>query len=329
MKTSQSIGNALDAMVASSQVGSSSALQDQLLYATSVNTAASLAAYAQGLAGEVYSAAVAVIAQTAQRVQQAVLTRLGDTIGIGLSNSMTSPAGNTALMASGNALLSGGLAPSAISSNPSVDLIAEYKSLTNGNVWGALAYQKGKRSSDSNSGGWNSNLYQLVFGSDMYVADNSRVGGGIALSSTSLNPTDGSGTIQQGSVFAYGKMPVEAYVVDVMASFGLNTSDLSRGDVTGLTHDFRNKSIAGNDTMVSLGVSRPVDMDNFRITPYARVTWQMVTQSGLNEGSSASALSVDSFTGHGVRGVLGIAAGSRFNDPMTEKYTYRAYVGVG
>lgn len=66
-----------------------------------------------------------------------------------------------------------------------------------------------------------------------------------------------------------------------------------------------------------------------RITPFARVTWQIVTQSGVKEGDAASALNVKSYTGNGVRGMLGVAAGSKANDPMKEKYTYRAYVGVG
>ena len=328
-KNAQSVGAALDRMVLANQAGVLTVAQDQLLYAGSTQTASSLYSYAQSLAGEVYAAAVSVIAQTTQRVQQAVLTRLGDTMGIGLPNAMTSPAGNTALMATSNTVLSGGVSSSAVSSNPGINHEAEYKSLTSGNVWGDLVYQKGNRSSDSNSGGWNSNLYQLVFGSDFYVGNGTRLGGGIALSSTTLNPTYGSGTIQQGSVFAYGKMPVEAYEIDVMASFGLSSSDLSRGDITSLSNGFRNKTISGNDTMVSLGLSRPLDMDNFRITPYARVTWQMVTQSAVDEGSAASALSVNSYTGNGVRGVMGIAAGSKANDPMTEKYTYRAYVGVG
>jgi outer membrane autotransporter protein len=124
-------------------------------------------------------------------------------------------------------------------------------------------------------------------------------------------------------------MPIEEYVVDAMASFGLNNSDLSRSDVTNLSGGFRNKSISGNDVMVSLGLSRPIDTESLRITPYARVTWQMVTQSGVNEGDTASALSVNSYTGNGVRGVLGVALGSKTNNPMTESYTYRAYVGVG
>lgn len=328
-KNAQSIGSALDKMVVATQAGLSTIAQDQLLFAGSTQNAGSLASYAQSLSGEVYSAAVAVIGQTTQRVQQAVLTRLGDTMGLGIPNAMSSPAGNTALMASNNMALSGGLATSSVSSNPRVDPNTEYKSLMNGNIWGDLAYQKGNRSSDSYSGGWNSNLYQLVFGSDFYVTKDMRVGGGIALSSTTLNPTYGSGTIQQGSVFAYGKMPLNDYVVDTMASFGLNSSDLSRGDMTGLGNGFRNKTISGNDALVSLGLSRPMDVSDLRITPFVRATWQIVSQSGVNEGDVASALNVDRYTGNGMRGMLGVAAGSKANDPMAEKYTYRAYVAVG
>jgi len=227
-----------------------------------------------------------------------------------------------------NTALNGGVASSAVSTNPNINPAGE--SFSNGNVWGELAYQKGNRASDSYSGGWNSNLYQLVFGSDFIKANGLTVGGGFALSSTTLNPTYGSGTIQQGSLFAYGKMPVKEYVVDAMASFGLNSSNLSRGDITNLSGGFSNKSINGNDALISLGLSRPIDLDtNLRVTPFARVIWQMVTQSSVNEGDVASALSVNSYTGNGVRGVIGAAVGSKTNNPMTEKYTYRAYVGVG
>ena len=330
-KNAQSVGSALDQIAQANLSGTSTSKQDQLLYNISSQSSASgIASYAQGLAGEVYAAAVAVIAQTTQRVQQAVLSRLGDTMGLGMPSALTNPAGNTAMMASTNAALSGGVANSAMSTNPNLHPNTERSSLSNNNFWGDLAYQKGNRSSDSNSGGWNSNLYQLVFGSDWYAANGLTVGGGFALSNTTLNPTYGSGTIQQGSVFAYGKMPVQNYVVDAMASFGVNASDLSRSDVTGLSGGFRNKTISGNDALVSLGVSRPIDLDtNLRLTPYARVTWQMVTQSSVNEGDAVAALNVNSYTGNGVRGVIGMAVGSKSNNPMTEKYTYRAYVGVG
>ena len=328
-KNAQSVGGALDKMVLAAQKGTSTAAQDQLLYATSAKNAASLSGYTQGLSGEVYPATVAVIAQTTQRVQQAVQNRLGDTMGLSVPSSMTNPAGNTALMGSTNSILNGGVASAAVSTNPNVNPNAEAKSFANPNAWGELAYQNGQRSSDNYSGGWSSNLYQLVFGSDFISANGMKLGGGLALSSTTLKPSYGSATIQQGSVFAYGKMPVEEFVVDAMASIGMSSSDISRSDVAGLGNGFRNKSVSGNDVMVSLGVSRPFDVDNFRVTPFARVTWQMVSQPGVNEGDLASALSVNSYTGNGVRGMLGLAAGSKANNPMTEQYTYRAFVGVG
>jgi hypothetical protein len=314
-------------MVLASQAGTSTAAQEQLLYATSSQNASNLVAFIQGLSGEVYAATVATIAQTTLRVQQAIQNRLGDTAGTRLPNS--SPSGNTGLMGGTNTALSGGVAGSNVSTNPSVNPNADAKSFKNGNVWGDLAYQNGNRSSDNHSGGWNSNLYQLVFGSDFISANGMKLGGGLALSNTTLNPKYGSATIQQGSLFAYGKMPIQEFVVDGMASFGLNSSDISRGDVTGLGNGFRNKSVSGNDAMVSLGLSRPFDTESVRFTPFVRATWQIVTQSSINEGDLASALNVNRYTGNGVRGVLGVAAGSRVNDPMAEKFTYRAYVGVG
>jgi hypothetical protein len=223
----------------------------------------------------------------------------------------------------------GGAPSAAVSSNPNVNPKAEAKSYANGNVWGELAYQRGNRASDSQSGGWGSNLYQLTFGSDFYASNGTVAGAGLALSSTTLNPAYGSSTIQQGSLFAYGKMPVESFVLDAMASVGLSSSDIKRGDLTGLSAGFRNKSVSGNDVMVSLGLSRPFETESVRLTPFARVTWQMVSQSGVNEGDVASALSVNRYTGNGVRGVIGLAAGSKANNPMTAKNTYRAYVGVG
>jgi ubiquitin len=317
----QSVGGALTQLAQASSAGTASAAQNQLLYAISGQTSAQgIANLAQGMSGEVYAATVAVMAQTTQRTQQAVLNRLGDTAGLGLNMPMASTNMNTQV---------GGAPSAAVSSNPNVNPKSEAKSYANGNVWGELAYQRGNRASDSQSGGWGSNLYQLTFGSDFYASNGTVAGAGLALSSTTLNPTYGASTIQQGSLFAYGKMPVESFVLDAMASVGLSSSDIKRGDVTGLSSGFRNKSVSGNDVMVSLGLSRPFETESMRLTPFARVTWQMVSQSGVNEGDVASALSVNRYTGNGVRGVIGLAAGSKANNPMTAKNTYRAYVGVG
>lgn len=305
----QSLGDALTQIAQASLSGTATAAQDQLLYAISgQNSAQGIANLAQGMSGEVYAATVAVMAQTTQRTQQTVLRRLGDTTGLGLN----------VPMASGNAASNSGGAPS-----------AKGNVFSNGNIWGDLAYQRGDRSSDSYSGGWSSNLFQLTFGSDFYYSNGTTVGGGFALSSTTLNPIYGSSTIQQGSLFAYGKMPVKSFVLDAMISIGLSSSNIKRGDVTGLSAGFENNSVLGNDGLLSLGLSRPIDMQSVRITPYTRFTWQMVTQSSINEGDAASALSVNGYTGNGLRGVIGIAAGSKADNPMASKFTYRAYVGVG
>lgn len=328
-QNAQSIGAALDQMVSAAQAARSSSTQDELLYATSNQTATSLPGYTQSLAGEVYAATVAVIAQTVQLVQQAVQARLGDTIGLGLPRSMNSANGNTAAMGLTNALISGGVPTAAMASNPSVNPAADAASFFNGNAWGELAYQRGNRNSDSYSGGWASNLYQLTFGSDFYAQNGMKLGGGFALSSTTLTPVYGSATLQQGSLFAYGKMPVEEYVLDAMASVGLSATDISRSAASGLASGFRNKNLSGNDAMLSLGVSRPMDLQDIRLTPFARLTWQLVTQSGVNEGTTGAALTVGRYTGQGMRGVLGIAAGSKANNPLTEDFTYRAYVGLG
>lgn len=319
----QSVGSALTHIALSILAGTSTPSQDQLLYSIAGQpTSLDIANAAQALAGEVYAATIGVITQTTQRIQQSVLSRLGDTAGLPMTPLMnhTGDARNTSVSATVSATVS---APVNASANP----ISANKT-----VWGDLTYQRGNRASDSQSGGWSSNLYQLTFGSDLYASHGAILGAGVAMSSTTLNPVHGAATIQQGALFAYGKLPVDAFVVDAMASIGLNSSDIVRGDITGLSNGFRNKSVSGNDALVSLGLSRPLELKSVRITPYARMTWQMVTQSAVNEasqGNPASALYVDRYTGNGVRGVIGVAAGSKVNDPMTAKHTYRAYVGIG
>ncbi len=211
---------------------------------------------------------------------------------------------------------------------PSVNFNAEAKAFSKGNVWSEIAYQRGNRSSDSQSGGWSSNLYQLSFGSDFYFSNDMALGKCLALSSTQVNLAYGSSTIQQGSLFAYGKMPVNGYVVDAMASLDLSSGDIKRGDVTDLNSGFRNNAVSGNDVMLSLGLSHPFEIESVRITPFARVTWKMVSQSGVNEGAAVSALSVNRYTCNRVRGVIVVAAGSKANNPMTAKHNCRAYVGV-
>lgn len=157
-----------------------------------------------------------------------------------------------------------------------------------------------------------------------------KLGGGIALSNTTVAATGGNSTIQQGTLFVYGKMSVlQDYVLDGMASVGLSSTNLSRSDPTGLTGGFSNKAVMGNDALVSIGISRPFELNDLRVTPYARVTYQYVGQASYDEGSSAGALNIASFSGSAVRGVVGVAAGSLNKDPLKDDYTYRANIAVG
>lgn len=72
------------------------------------------------------------------------------------------------------------------------------------------------------------------------------------------------------------------FVLDAIASIGLSSSDISRNDITDLSSSFRNKSVSGNDALIGLGLSRAFETSNLSITPIARVTWQVVTQSGVD-----------------------------------------------
>jgi autotransporter-associated beta strand protein len=329
----KSVARVLDQLLGVNQVNTATAAQDQLLYAASGQTAASLPAFAKALSGEVHAASVVVLPQAGQRLQQTVLARLSDYL---MMPNLLNPALNNA---SSSGLISGsnptGLPTTAVGSNPAVNPNASAHasaSLVNANAWAEIAYQRGDRGGDSQASGYNSNLYQAVFGIDAYsnAELGLKLGGGLALSTTTVAANGGNSTIQQGSLFLYGKMPVmQEYVIDAMTSFGLSSTDLSRSDVTGLSGGFKNRAVMGNDWLASLGISRPFEYNELRVTPYLRFTYQSVTQSGYNEGGTAAALDIGRYTGNGVRGVAGIAVGSLNKDPLKDDYTYRTNIAIG
>jgi autotransporter-associated beta strand protein len=334
--SAKSVAAVLDQLLGVNKVGAATAAQDSLLYAVAGQTAAALPGFAQLLSGEIHAASVATLPQAAQRVQQAVLARLGD-------YPMAPQRFNGA---AGGSLTSGaitgqnpsGLPTAHMSSNPAVNPHAANDTsaaVADGRAWGEIAYQRGERSGNTSGSGFNNNLYQLVFGADTYV-DHERgikLGGGLALSNTTVSmgmSSNGTSTIQQGALFVYSKMSVaEDYVLDGMASVGLSSTNLARSDITGLSSGFSNKAVSGNDALVSVGFSRPFDYSDVRFTPYARLTYQYVGQAAYHEGSTAAALNIASFSGSAVRGVVGVAAGSLNKDPLKDAYTYRANVAVG
>jgi len=264
------------------------------------------------------------VPQATQRLQQAILTRLGDPMS---ALTRGAPAVTSTTNSAISATNPGGQPTANMSSNPTVNPFAA--SFSNGLAWGEVAYQYGNRASDSNSGGWSSNLVQAVVGADAFSQAGTKLGGGLSLSNTNVSASQGSGTVQQGSIFLYGKIPVQEFVVDGVASYGFNSTDNSRNDVTRITGGLQAKGVKGNDALVSLGLSLPIEVEQATLSPYARVTWQQVTQNGFSEGNAASALTVNSYNGNGVRGVIGLTAGSTATNPLKESFTYRANIGVG
>ncbi len=327
------VAKVLDQLLGVNQAGTATAAQGTLLYAVAGQTAASLPGYAQALSGEIHAASAATLPQATQRLQQAVLARLGD---FPMPPTQFNGAGGNTLASgalTGNNPL--GLPTANMSSNPAVNPNAANitsAAVADGRAWGEIAYQHGERSSSSVGNGFNNNLYQAVFGADVYINAELglKLGGGLALSNTTVTATGGNSTIQQGSLFLYGKMTMaEDYVLDGMASLGLSSTKLSRSDLTGLSNGFSNNSVMGNDALVSVGLSRPFEVNDVRITPYLRLTYQYVGQTAYDEGSSAAALSVARLNASGVRAVVGVGAGSLTKDPLNDAYTYRANLALG
>jgi autotransporter-associated beta strand protein len=329
----KSVAGVLDQLLGVNKAGTASSAQDSLLYSAAGQTAASLPSFAQALAGEIHAASVATLPQTTQRVQQSVLARLGD---YPMTPSQLNPALNNALLTGGiSATNPSGLPTANMSSNPAVNPNAvnvTSAAVADGRAWGEIAYQHSDRASNSAGNGFNSNLYQIVTGVDAYsnAELGLKLGGGLALSNTTVSATGGNSTIQQGSLFVYGKMPVlQDYVLDGMASVGMSSTNLSRNDPTGYTGGFSSKAVLGNDALVSVGLSRAFEYNDVRVTPYARLTYQYVGQNSYDEGNGVAALNIARFSGSAVRGVIGIAAGSLNKDPLKDEYTYRANVAVG
>ena len=327
------VAGVLDQLLGVNKAGTSSAAQDTLLYAVAGQNTANLPGFARSLAGEVHAASVATLPQTTQRVQQSVLARLGD---YPMAPSQFNPALSNALLTGGiSATNPSGLPTANMSTNPVVNpntVNVTSTAVADGRAWGEIAYQRTERASNSAGNGYNSNLYQIVTGVDAYsnAELGLKLGGGIALSNTTVAANGGNSTIQQGSLFVYGKMSVlQDYVLDGMASVGLSSTNLSRNDPTGYTGGFSSKAVMSNDALVSVGLSRAFEYNDVRVTPYARLTYQYVGQNSYDEGNGVAALNIARFSGSAVRGVIGVAAGSLNKDPLKDDYTYRANLAVG
>jgi outer membrane autotransporter protein len=86
----------------------------------------------------------------------------------------------------------------------------------------------------------------------------------------------------------------------------------------------------GHDTMASLTARLPLDAAGVRIEPYVGAIWQKVERDAVNEtGTSPAALSLEKLSVTGTRGIVGVTAGSKANDPLATELTWRVGVAAG
>lgn len=319
----RSAAGALDSLVRANQSGTATVTQDLLLSSAATRNAANLPAFTRGLAGEVYAATLATAPQAGLRMQQAVQSHLDDASpGTNPFAALAAGVGRGNLLASADGRPAPGLALSA----PTGDALRH--GVRHDAAWGEVAYQRGRRSGDQNASSFTNDLYQVVLGVDTSVSERAQTGVGLTLSNTDVTAKQGRGKMQQGAVFVYARSPVAAWVVDGVASWGLQSTEHSRSDPTGSTAGLGGKT-RGRDALVSAGVRRPMEWHGMRLAPYARLTWQQQHRSSINEGNAGAALRVDSFNAQGLRGVVGLTLGSTGNDPLQDNQTYGVNVAVG
>ena len=196
-------------------------------------------------------------------------------------------------------------------------------------VWGNISTEFGQRGSDSTAESFTSDVTQFVVGADLLARGKARLGLGYAYTTDTVTQGSSNGAAHENAGFVYGQVPVGKFMVEGIGSYGASSTDTQRADPLGGSMLEAN-GVGGNDALVSLGVSRPFTFRNVALAPYGRVTWQQVSEASYSEGSSSAAsLSVDSFAGTGVRGVIGLTAGSVETSPLAAPTTYRFDLGVG
>jgi uncharacterized protein with beta-barrel porin domain len=155
-------------------------------------------------------------------------------------------------------------------------------------VWGNVSAELGERGSDSRAESFTNNVTQVVVGADLVAQGTVRLGFGYAYTSSNVNESTGNGSIQENAGFVYGQLPVGRFVVDGIGSYGASSTDTQRGDPLGGAV-LQSNGVSSGDALVSLRVSLPFTIDNVRLAPYGRVTWQQISEASYSEGSSSAA----------------------------------------
>lgn len=289
----QSSANALDRILLTDQTGNGTSAQTQLLYVAADKTGLELPGFTKSLAGEIHGALAAATPQASQWLQGAVNRHLGGNPNVRLN----------AATAAENVVKKKGL-------------------------WIDIGADKGRWSSDSNASGFTSDHNQFIIGADLLSHDLTRFGAGISFAATNVSTDMGVGTIKETMGFVFGQYPVASVLLDSLFSFAISPTKSDRSDPTGLTNSLESATTSLN-TLVSVGVRKPLELGSFLIEPFSRLTWQTTCKKAFDEGNAVSSLDFSRYSENGLRTVVGVSGGSIEQDPLSKTNTYRLSIGMG
>lgn len=196
-------------------------------------------------------------------------------------------------------------------------------------LWVDIGANRSDWKSDSVASGFDTTRSQVAIGWDVFANDSARAGVGFTHGKVDVQEGTASGSVTQNIGFLYGQLNVGRVILDGIGSVGGSDWESSRQDPltpsSTLTTDFN-----GHDAALSVGMSLPLQLTRFALSPYTRVTREHISRDGFDEGTaSIAALSSDDYSSNGTRVTAGLVGGSHDQRPIATPFTYQFNVGVG
>jgi len=290
-KNAQSVGSALDKMVVAAQAGTSTAAQDQLLYATSANTAASLSGYAQGLSGESYASEQSVLLNDGLYSRTALLGRLRQGAYAGQGDAL--------------ALLSNG-GPTLTASTKGTDLAFGPQGTT---TWGQAFGSRTELDGESDTSDVSSNFGGIMTGADTQV-ESWLVGAAIGYTQSSTTVDDLSSSSDVDSLMAalYAGTASGPWSVRLGATYASNQTASSRTIAYPGFAEQASANYNSATTQLFAEVAYGLVMGTAAAEPFAGLAWINVETDGFSETGATAGLSVASSSSSVTYGTLGVRA---------------------
>jgi autotransporter-associated beta strand protein len=194
-------------------------------------------------------------------------------------------------------------------------------------LWADLAGNRAEWDADSHASGFVANRGQLTVGVDAFRNDSNRVGAGFSHARANLDAENGSGTLRENMVFAYGAHQGQVFGVDAMAGAGRTSWDTERANPLG--GGALATGMDGRNVLASIGISAPWQADGATFKPFVRVLWQRTERDAGSEGTGLAALSLGEYSASGTRTTAGLSGNTKGGAIGQTPYTMQYSFGVG